>query len=176
MARDHARILLTVWDDEDFTALTAHQQWTYWALCISPDLSYCGIVPNLPKRLAQLASDQDPRKIAKAIEALHEHRFVIPDYDTDELLIRSHIRHDGIIKRPNIIRAMNKAFAKVHSPILRDVITSEVARAIDETYGIEGREAFAKRKHYFDAFAEGFAKEFLEGFAEPIREPNEEGV
>ena len=157
MAREHTKIYLSVWDDDDFTALSAHQQWTYWALCMSPDLSYCGVLPNLPKRTAALASDQNPRKVQAALEVLARQRFIVMDDETDEVLVRAHIRRDGVLKQPNIIRAMNKAFDKVRSEALRKVICEEVARAIEEGFPEGFAEPFAK------AFAEGFAHDLIEG-------------
>lgn len=40
MARDHARIYLSIWESTDFTGLTISEQWTYFALISSPDLSW----------------------------------------------------------------------------------------------------------------------------------------
>lgn len=57
MAREHARIYLSAWDDDDFLALSQVEQWAYWALLSSPDLSWCGVAPLLPQRLAKLSRD-----------------------------------------------------------------------------------------------------------------------
>lgn len=40
MARDHARIYLSIWESTDFTGLTISEQWTYFALISPPDLSW----------------------------------------------------------------------------------------------------------------------------------------
>lgn len=157
MARDHALIFVSIWEDPDFVALKSGEQSAYFKLISSRDISYCGVLPYLPKRIARLAADTTERQIVQAMARLADARFVVIDHDTDELLVRSYVRHDGILKMPNVVRAMNKAWERVHSEHLRQVIYEETVRAIDEQFPTE------LPKGLRDALAEGFAEPFLEG-------------
>lgn len=182
MARDHARIWLSIWDNPDFTALTTAEQNMYFKICSSPDLSYCGVALLLPKRYSRLSADSTDRATAKHIESLAAHRFLVLDDDTAEMCVRTYIRYDGILKQPNVIRAMNKAFDRVQSEPIRHTIMEEVGHAIDHTYP----EGFRLDRHkaVVQAIAEGFAKGFVEGLPEPFfevivkdkRQPNSEGL
>lgn len=167
MARDHVKMWLDVQDDAEFCKLTAQQQWAYWALLLSRDLSYVGVVPLLPKRFAPLAADQNARTITQAIKALADAGFVAVDNDTDEVLVKAHIRRDGILKQPNVIRAMNKAYDRVHSDRLRELIRDEVRRGIAERWPEGFTEGSAEP--FRKALAEGFAEPFTERIVRPIR-------
>jgi len=157
MARDHARIHLSVWDDPEFVALTTPQQWTYFALCASRQLSYCGVHPLVPAHLAKRSRDMTERKVAAALSGLEVGRFVVIDEDTAEIAVRTYVYHDGILKMPNVVRAMNAAFARVMSVTLRAVIVDEVTRAIWRTFPDGPPDGIAK------ALREGFAEGFAEG-------------
>ena len=159
MARDHARIFLSIWDDPEWARLNSLQQWTYLALISSRDLSYCGVLPLTPVRLL-LAQDVTERKVSAALDALADKRFVIIDRETAEVCVRTYVRHDGILKMPNVVRAMNKAWAKVHSEPIREVITDELGNGLRETFRQGIGEGMCK------AIAEGFGKGFVEGFSE----------
>lgn len=42
MARDHTRINLDIWGDDEFRDLPVDAQNLYWTLWTSPDRTYCG--------------------------------------------------------------------------------------------------------------------------------------
>lgn len=129
MAREFARLMTSIWQDDDFIRLTSGPQLTYLALISSPDLSWCGVVPLLPQRLALLSVDVTERKIRNNLAALEGSRFVVTDTTTAELAVRSYVRHDNILRQPNVVKAMVKALNRVHSPRLRGVIEAELGRA-----------------------------------------------
>jgi hypothetical protein len=152
MAREHARIYLTIWDDPSWTALTSVQQLVYVALASGADLSYCGVAPLVPARYQGISSDMSARKFLAAVDALEVTGFVVTDRDTLEVLVRSYVRHDGLLKMPNVTKAMVRALHKVHSPRLRDVVVNELARLYREQPNEKGWRGFA------DLDAEGFAE------------------
>lgn len=159
MARDHAQIYLSIWDQPDFLDLTAMEQRTYFALLTSKDLSYCGVHPLIPARL-RTARGLTDRQVLAGLRGLAEARFVVTDTETAETAIRTYVRWDGILKMPNVVRAMNKAWLKVHSQTIRDSITTELGVGLRKLYPQGLSEAICK------AIAEGFGKGFVEGFAE----------
>ena len=52
MAREHAILIVSIWDDPDFIALEAMQQTVFFSLIANRDLSWCGVAPYLPKLTA----------------------------------------------------------------------------------------------------------------------------
>lgn len=132
MARDHARIQVGIWNDPDFRALDRDDQRMYLTLLSQPRLTYCGTLDYFPSRLAKLSADDTEENVLNAIWRLDKHRFVVIDEETHEILCRTFVRHDGLLKSPNITRAMCKDRAGVISDHLRESIDQELRRAWKE--------------------------------------------
>lgn len=132
MARDHFRLQVSIWGDDDFRALPRDPQRMYMALCSQANLSYCGVMDYIPRRLALLAKDETEESVESAVRHLVDERYVVVDLDTYELLVRSFIRWDGLLDSPNMTKAMVKARSAVLSGHLRDVIDNELARAFSD--------------------------------------------
>lgn len=129
MARDHGRVFVSIWADPDFRKLDREAQRMYLLLVTQARLTYCGALDYMPGRLATLAADEDEESIQKAINTLEASRFVIGDYVTSELLVRSFVRHDGLLGSPNMTKAMLKDRAALLSDVLRDAVDAELHRA-----------------------------------------------
>ena len=129
MARDHARVMLSIWSDGDFKALAKDAQRMYLVLLTQPSLRYCGVLDYLPSRLARLATDETEDDVEKAVATLAETSHVIVDYETSEALIRTYIRHDGLLSSPNMVKAMLKDRSQVISDMLRIAIDNELSKA-----------------------------------------------
>jgi adenosine/AMP kinase len=138
MARNHARLLVTIWDDIDWLQLTAIQQITYLSLLSSRDLSWAGVAPLLPQRIAHHAADLTEAKVRAALKVLAGHRFVVVDERTAEVAVRSYVRHDELLKQPNVVKAMIKDLAKVHSEAIREAIGNELRRKYGEEPDLNG--------------------------------------
>ena len=138
MARDHARLLVSIWSDEEFVTLKVAQQMTYLSLISSPDLSWCGVAPLLPQRTARLAADLTEAKVRAALDELQGRRFLVIDDATAEIAVRSYVRHDGILKQPNVTKAMVKALLRIHSDDVAGVIRDELARELRENPDAKG--------------------------------------
>jgi hypothetical protein len=135
MARDHARLLCSVWGDADWTTRSSEAQRLYMLLVSQPDITYAGVVPYLPRRWASLSKDSSVTRVRRSLAELSQAAYVVVDESTEELLIRSFIRHDGVLKVPNVARAMVKAYRATLSPVLRDVVVGEVARLWERDAG-----------------------------------------
>ncbi len=128
MARDHARIDLSIWDDPDFTALSTDAQRLYLFLLSQRDLSYAGLLPMRLRRWAGRSSSTTTESVTAALAALDAARMVVVDHDTEEVLVRALIRRDGIYKQPNVLAAaLREAFA-ISSPVLRRALAEELRR------------------------------------------------
>lgn len=124
MARNHARLLTAIWSDPHFTALEPEAQRVYFLLLSQPDLSACGVLAFLPRRWARLSALTSVEEIENAISLLEEARFVMVDNETDELLIRTFVIHDGGLNNPKMRGATKSAMRAVHSRVLRSAISA----------------------------------------------------
>jgi hypothetical protein len=148
MPRDHARIQVARWHDDDFKALAPDAQHMYDTILSQPGLSYAGVIDYFPTRLATLAKGNTAKRVSVAIEKLSVARFVVVDEATAELLIRSFVRHDGVLARTNMGKAVARAFGRIMSPALRSAVLDELARAYNEGGSHSGLSGFAEIEPY----------------------------
>lgn len=136
MASDHARVKRSIWQDPDFVALSPDAQRTYLLLLSQQKLTFCGTLDYLPQRWARLGRDVTAEDVERSVVELEQQRYVIVDRDTQELLIRSWVRHDGVCDSPNLIKAMWKAWTAVESHDLRRHVMDQLPEvAFDEGFG-----------------------------------------
>jgi hypothetical protein len=138
MARDHTRVNLGIWGDDDFLDLPVDSQALYWRLWTSADRTYCGTHEWKPGKLTQSAGDWTLERLLAAAAVLSERLFLIIDPVTEECLLRSWIKHDGLWKQPNMAVSMANARASVASKTLRGVIVHEVRKLVDSDPNLEG--------------------------------------
>ena len=169
MARDHARLLVSTWDDAEFVSLTTSAQSVYFSLISSPDLSWCGVAPLLPQRLIRNAADLTERKVKQAMADLAERRFLIIDTDTAEVLVRTYVRHDGILKQPNVTKALVRAMDRVHSAALVEVVKGELGRLLTDEPDHKGWDTI--RSGWPELFDELHAKANPNPSANPSNKP-----
>lgn len=132
MARDRANVRIEIWTDDDWRALSMRAQWLYLLLLTHGSLTYAGVADWREGRLAALAVGVTRADVEAAGAELEERHFIVTDAETEEVLIRSFLRHDGVMVRPNVAVAMAKSFAAVGSDRLRAVIVHELKRLRDE--------------------------------------------
>ena len=126
--KDHARVNLGIWGDDDWLDLPPEAQHLYFVLWTSPALSYCGSGDWHPGRIAALAQGWTADDVEVAGSILSARRFVIIDGLTDEFLLRSWIKWDGLWKVPNMSVSVANARSVLASRALRGVIVHEVRK------------------------------------------------
>ncbi len=126
--KDHARVNLDIWNDDDWLDLSPAAQHLYFVLWTSPSLSYCGVGDWNPKKIAQRSKKWTVEAVERAAAELNRELFALFDPGTDEFLLRSWIKHDGLWRMPNMAVSMANARAAVASRTLRGVIVFEVAK------------------------------------------------
>lgn len=142
MARNHARIFTAIWKDPDFRRLDQNAQHAYLTLVSQEALSYCGRLDYIPSRVADLTEGLTAARVRAAMRSLERARYVVIDHKTHELLVRSFIRHDGVLKRRNMGNAVARALGLVISQHIREAILTELARLWAEDPGAEGWAGF----------------------------------
>lgn len=160
MARDHGRIYTAIWGDGDFRALDRDPQRLYLLLVTQAKLTYCGSLDYIPARLVSLAKDEGEESLQAAMNALEMGRFIVTDYEMSETLVRSFVRHDGLLGSPNMTKAMLKDRASMMSDKLRDVVDDELRRAFRDDPKLKGWSGFkqAEPDLFRDVSAKGSAK------------------
>jgi len=138
MARDHARLRLAIWSDDDFRQLPGDAQHLYWMLLTHPHLSYCGVVDWRPPRLSGWVGDWTTETVLAAADVLIERLYILVDEHTEEVLVRSFVRNDELMKQPKMATAMSTAHAAVGSVALRGVIVGEIQRLHREQPDLKG--------------------------------------
>lgn len=128
MARDRANINTNIWTDQDWRNLPGAQQLLYLLLTSHPTLSYAGVVDWREARLAAMTADATPESIREAAEGLQAARFVFIDDETEEILVRSFLRHDGLLKQPKLSISMVNAYGAIASSRIREVVTFELQK------------------------------------------------
>lgn len=134
MKARYTRWFTSIWSDPDFTALSRAAQGCYFMLGTQPDLSHCGVLPLTMHRWARLAPDTDTESVRAALEELQTNRFVLIDHATEELLIRTFVKHDEQWRNPNGIKAIETARSRVVSVCLAAVIAATVQALTEGAY------------------------------------------
>lgn len=117
-----------MWADGDFRRLSVFAQWLYMALLSHPTLSYTGVADWRPGRIAAFSESAEVADVVEAADELMAGRFILTDDVTEEVLVRSFVKHDGLLKQPKLTVSMCNAFAAVASTPLREVIAYEVQK------------------------------------------------
>jgi hypothetical protein len=139
MARKHARLLIGIWDDDDYKSLGLELQGLYCALLAYPRISWCGIIDYIPKRLVRIDPSLTEKALWEKLVSLHKHdRMIQIDTSTDEMLVRTFIKHDEIMKQPNVAKAMAKAIGDIQSWDLRCIVISELGKLYIEQPDLKG--------------------------------------
>lgn len=141
MARKYAQIHVGIWSDEDFKSLDALYQHMYFVLLSQPRMNLCGVIDFIPRRIAQASYSMTVDEVEQRVKWLESQRYVVVDNDTSELLIRSLIRNDGLLKMPNVATGMASDYGEIMSKKLRDAIEIELFRCYREDPDLRGWES-----------------------------------
>lgn len=125
MARRYAPVLCSIWDDPDFQALTPGAQRLYVLLLSQKRMSLVGVVPHSPRNWSRGSEHTTLADIESALAELVAGRYVLVDADTDELLVRTMVKHDPP-KGAKSRAALWRALALVDSETLRQVIVEQI--------------------------------------------------
>lgn len=138
MARKYAQIHVAIWTDYDFKALPAIEQHMYFVLLSQARMNLCGVLDYLPSRLAMCVDEWTTDDVERLIKGLEEHRYVVVDRDSHELLLRSFVRNDSLLMNKNVTKGMAAEYGEIMSDKLRAAIDLELRRAFREDSTLAG--------------------------------------
>lgn len=133
MARKYAAFNVPIWQDDDWRALPREAQHLYMVLWTHPVLDYAGVVGWHPGRIAALAHEWTAEQVIEAAQCLEARLFLVIDPDTEECLVRSWFRFDGVMEHNKLCVSFANAFAAVASNDIRGVLVHE-ARKVRKLY------------------------------------------
>lgn len=128
MANAAGMIKESIWRDKDFRALPRTAQATYCELVSQKDLDRAGIQPLQVTKWAKGCDEITEADVWADLKVLEEQRFVFYDEDTDELFVRSYMRHCEITRYPNILKNALRCATLVASEKLRAELATELRR------------------------------------------------
>lgn len=128
MARSQARILVSIWSDDDFTDLDPGPQRLYLFLLSQPNLNHAGLLPLTVKRWARSSKAITMDTVEADLDGLEAAGYVVVDRDTEEVLIRTLVKNDGVWKQPKVMPAMAADAGEIVSPNLRYHLGQELRR------------------------------------------------
>ncbi|MGX6605632.1 hypothetical protein ACWKSP_26390 [Micromonosporaceae bacterium Da 78-11] len=128
MARSEARVLVEIWDDEDFLALSPAAQRMFLFLISQRDLEHTGVIALRERRWAKKSAGLALEEVSAALAELEGACFIVVDDDAEELLVRSFIRRDKVFKQPNVMRAATDRVDHIESAQIREALLVELDR------------------------------------------------
>lgn len=131
MAGDFRKINSMIWSDSSWRALPPLEQWLYFALLTNSKTSYVGVLDWRPRKLAGLADGVSGADLKELAQELQRKRFILIDEEREECLVRSFIKHDGVLKNQNLGKSIGRDFAATYSEPIRQVIVHEVQKLVD---------------------------------------------
>lgn len=138
MPSDHARIRRDIWADTDWRRLSVGEQWLYLHLLSSPTLSLCGVADWRPARIAKMAAGTSADDVVTFSAGLIDKEFVLPDFEAEEIAIRSWVKHDGLMRSPNLAKALRSAWDATASEPIRGLIVGQLCRLYDSDPTLAG--------------------------------------
>ena len=128
MARDRANIRTNIWADEDFRTLIDVDQFLYFQLLAHPELNYAGVMDWRPGKLSMFSANGSVDALRERASRLEAGNYILIDEVSEEVLVRSFLKHDGLMKQPKLAVAMANAFAGIGSLKIRQVVAFEVQK------------------------------------------------
>lgn len=129
MARHHAPLLTSIWDNDGFRALTAGAQRLYMQLLSQKRLTLAGVVPYSPRNLARGCDELTVADIERDVAELVANDYVFVDVDTDELMVRTILKHDPP-RGSKTIAGMWNAWREIDSEDIRRRIVNQISTDI----------------------------------------------
>lgn len=118
----------SIWRDREFRALPRTAQATYAQLISQKELDRAGLQPLQVAKWAKGCTALTEADLWDDLDTLETHRFIFVDTDTDELFVRSYMRHCDITRYPNILKNALRCAGMVASEKLRHELATELRR------------------------------------------------
>lgn len=144
MAGAFGKLYKAAWDDDDFKALSIEAQHAYMMFISAKQITFAGVAPFVPTRFVGLARNMTEKKFNTSVRELEKARFIVVDRKTQEVLLRTYIKHDDSLRNSKLAVAVGKAVREVYSPVILRVIAEEMAKLLVAHPDLAGWEKLAE--------------------------------
>lgn len=128
MANAAGFIKESIWRDPDWRRLPRTAQATYAQLLSQKELDRAGMLPLQVSKWVKGCDEVTEAALWHDLKLLEARRFIFVDEDTDELLVRSYMRHSEVLKYPQYLKAAIRCAGMVASPRLRHELAVELRK------------------------------------------------
>lgn len=125
MARNFARVSTAVWADPTWRALGAGRQHMYLLLLSQPKLTLAGSLDVKTRVWADMA-ELPESDIVERLQGLDVLGLIAVDWETEELVIRTFVRHDLVLSNRKTAKGMWSAWGAIESQRLREVVVANL--------------------------------------------------
>jgi hypothetical protein len=115
--RKACMIQTAIWQDDDFVALSPDAKCVYLMLLTQPNVSTCGVLSLRYRHWARLLG-VSTKKLVAALSELGVAGFIADDPDTEELLIRTWVKHN-VGENPKMVAAARDQYKGIYSERLK---------------------------------------------------------
>lgn len=127
MARSYGKILASLVTDDEFNDLSGDEQALYFRLLGHPALSLVGKLDYRPNHWCRYGRNWTRDTVEALVFELTGRHYLALDLETEEVLIRSLTRHDGIpIGNPKLRKGLWGAWGAVASTELRRIAVANM--------------------------------------------------
>lgn len=126
MARSEARLQLGIWQD-GLDGLGAHARLVYCVLLTERTVNHAGVGAIRRGKWSRNAA-LTPAELEVALAELQAGQYVLFDDDTDEFLIRTLIRNDGVADQPYLLKGALREALLTESRSLREALAAELRK------------------------------------------------
>lgn len=144
MARSEARLSVDIWKDRDFLARTPGAQRLYMFLLSQADLTHIGTIALRERRWSNSAAGLTVADIERDLKELEAARYLVIDWDAEEVLIRSFIRGDKVYRQPQVLAVAAEQLTLVGTLPLRVALRVELERIAELDMAAGSRPIIAK--------------------------------
>lgn len=127
-ARDHGRLPCKIWNDKSFRALPRTAQAMYAQLQSDRDVNNAGVLPLQVAKWAGGCDETTEEQVWSDLGALSIGGWIVVDRDTFEVLLRTHLRDDGLLKHKYIFQNALRCAEAAASSDIRKALAIELYR------------------------------------------------
>lgn len=136
MARNYSQIMCAIWDEPEFLALSEAAQRAYFLLVTQKDISAAGVLHMWTPRWAAMSRTSTDESLKAALHELKVARYIVPDWVTGELLVRTFVKWDGGYKNSKRKPLIEREARAVHSTEIKGQLRVEFEKLDLDTDGL----------------------------------------
>jgi len=133
MARSHAIVHSSILES-DLSERSIGAQLLYRQLLERPERGTLGVISYRPASWCKYLPGLDRADVEALVDELEDHDFLVVDRDELELIHRTHMHHDGVLKQPQVLMAAAKARTAVESVKIGAAIDDQIPPALRDRW------------------------------------------